>query len=157
EDASVADNLRALIRQELVQPRVGGGGQQYAFRHLLIRDAAYESISLGRRAMLHAGFADWWEQTMPADVPQHQAILGYHLDSACRCHEQLGAEPSAYAELAIRTGVALAAAAESAWRGWDGTAGPLFERAIELLPPGHPARLELFMASIWVEFHLQAR
>jgi class 3 adenylate cyclase/tetratricopeptide (TPR) repeat protein len=153
----VTDQLRALVRQELVEPRIDGGGSQYAFRHLLIRDAAYESISLSRRARLHASFADWWDQAMPTDAPQHQAILGYHLDTAYRCHEQLGDEISSYAELAARAGVALGSAAESAWKGWDGTCGPLFDRAIELLPAGHPARAELLMSNIWVQFHVQAK
>ena len=48
-------------------------------------------------------------------------------------------------------------AAESAWKGWDGRAAPLFDRAIEPPPPGHPARPELLMSSIWVEFHVQAK
>jgi tetratricopeptide (TPR) repeat protein len=157
EGLAIDDVLRALVRQELVEPRAGGGRPRYTFGHLLIRDAAYEAISLGRRAELHERFADWWERDLPADAPQYQAILGYHLDTACRCREQLAVDPSTYAELAARAGVALGAAGESAWKAWDGSCGPLFERAIELLPSGHPALLGLLLTSIWVEFHLQAR
>ena len=35
----------------------------YAFRHALIREAAYEALSKGERADLHARFAGWVERT----------------------------------------------------------------------------------------------
>ena len=135
-------DLGALSRQELIKRQApsGGHGPVYAFRHLLIRDAAYDSISLGRRAELHTQFADWWERAVADDAPQFHAILGYHLDTACRCHEKLSEPASAHSELATRAGAALAAAGQLAWRRWEGSARALLSRALELLPPGHELR-----------------
>ena len=59
-DAELDGELRALARQELIEPQAstGGHGAVYAFRHLLIRDAAYEALAFKRRAGLHEAFAD---------------------------------------------------------------------------------------------------
>ena len=39
------------------------GDDAYRFRHLLIRDAAYEALPKSTRAELHERFADWWRRT----------------------------------------------------------------------------------------------
>jgi len=51
----------ALVRKELIRPdrRRDDGAETYRFRHLLIRDAAYDALSKGERAVLHERFADW--------------------------------------------------------------------------------------------------
>ena len=148
-------DLRALSRQELIEPQApnGGLGPVYAFRHLLIRDAAYDSISLGRRVELHARFADWWERAVPDDAPQFQAILGYHLDTACRCREKLGEPVSAHDELATRAGMALAIAGQQAWRRWEGSARALLRRALELLPAHHELRARVLLTLAFAELH----
>ena len=55
--------LYELVRKELVRPGRSDVGDTEAleFRHLLIRDAAYDSLSKQSRADLHAQFADWLE------------------------------------------------------------------------------------------------
>ena len=55
--------LRSLARKDLVVPerRSGPGRDGYRFRHLLIRDAAYDAIPKSSRARLHLAFADWLE------------------------------------------------------------------------------------------------
>ena len=37
------------------------GDDAFRFRHILIRDAAYEALSKAARAELHERFADWLE------------------------------------------------------------------------------------------------
>jgi DNA-binding SARP family transcriptional activator len=59
------DLLAALVRKELLRPRDGG----YAFRHQLVRDAAYEALSKRDRAELHERFAELAE---PADAEHHR-------------------------------------------------------------------------------------
>jgi DNA-binding SARP family transcriptional activator len=60
------DLFAALARKELLRPRDGG----YAFRHQLVRDAAYEAMSKRDRAGLHERFA---ELADPAEAEFHRA------------------------------------------------------------------------------------
>ncbi|HZI36218.1 MAG TPA: AAA family ATPase [Gaiellales bacterium] len=138
----VDGELRALARQELVAPARGDRrrGPLYAFRHLLIRDAAYDAISLARRAQLHTGFADWWESTASPEDADFHAILAYHLETACVCRERLGEQVSDFADLGVRAGEALAIAGRLANRRWETGAPALLSRALELLPLGHRER-----------------
>ena len=53
-DVEVDAHLLSLVRKELVRPQEGG----YAFRHQLIREAAYGAMPLARRADLHERLAD---------------------------------------------------------------------------------------------------
>jgi predicted ATPase len=61
----------------------------YRFRHLLIRDAAYDALPKAIRAELHERFADWLEER-GADFVELDEILGYHLEQAHRYHHELG-------------------------------------------------------------------
>src|SRR5581483_9970765 len=55
--------LAGLERKDLIRPNVGRLDRaDYRFRHILIRDAAYESLPKARRAELHVRIADWLEQ-----------------------------------------------------------------------------------------------
>ena len=75
----------ALVRKELVRPDRTQlpGDDAYRFRHLLIRDAAYEALPKSTRAELHERFADWLEEH-GADLVELDEILGYHLEQAHR-------------------------------------------------------------------------
>src|SRR5439155_2227059 len=83
----VSGHLLALVRKELVQPGESSfpDDDAYRFRHLLIRDAAYESLPKEARAELHARFAAWLERRDGADE-----IVGYHLEQAYRYRTELG-------------------------------------------------------------------
>ena len=56
--------LAALVRHQLVRPDRAqlAGDDGYRFRHLLIRDAAYDALPKAVRAELHARFADWLDE-----------------------------------------------------------------------------------------------
>ena len=56
--------LLELVRKELIRPGRSDFADQEAleFRHLLIRDAAYDWLSKESRADLHARFADWLDR-----------------------------------------------------------------------------------------------
>ena len=59
---AVADSLGSLLRKQLIRAdRPTFGGRTYRFRHILIRDSAYESIPKEARADLHEGFGRWLE------------------------------------------------------------------------------------------------
>ena len=51
--ATVAEHLKQLGQADLVRPMGGGAVDDYAFRHALTRDAAYETILLRQRRRYH--------------------------------------------------------------------------------------------------------
>ena len=57
----VEGQLAALVRKELIRPEptILAGEDAFRFRHLLIRDAAYEALPKEVRAELHERFAGW--------------------------------------------------------------------------------------------------
>ncbi len=59
----VRDRLAGLMRMELVRPDQAAfvGEEAYRFRHLLIRDAAYQGLAKQIRSELHERFAGWLE------------------------------------------------------------------------------------------------
>ena len=60
--------LLALARKELIRPDRAefAGEDAFRFRHLLIRDAAYQAMPKEQRADLHEGFARVARPTLPA-------------------------------------------------------------------------------------------
>jgi class 3 adenylate cyclase/tetratricopeptide (TPR) repeat protein len=90
-DEQVTPRLAALVRKQLIRPDRTQlpGDDGFRFRHLLIRDAAYEALPKAARAELHAAFAHWLEQHGRSLV-ELDGILAYHLDQAIRYREELG-------------------------------------------------------------------
>ena len=88
---SVATHARALVRKELIRPdRRFAGGRAFRFRHLLIRDAAYESIPKEARAELHERFAAGSSSATGDRTSEYDEIVGYHLEQAYRYRAELG-------------------------------------------------------------------
>jgi predicted ATPase len=85
-----------LIRAERPQ---FPGEDAFRFRHLLIRDAAYDALPKGVRADLHRRFAGWLEEQ--ADPVELDEVAGYHLEQAARYRRELGQSDPA---LALRAG-----------------------------------------------------
>jgi tetratricopeptide (TPR) repeat protein len=138
---SVGAHLLALVREDLIRPEQAmiPGDDACQFRHLLIRDAAYESVPKGTRAKLHETFAAWLDAH--AQLVEQDEIAGYHLEQAARYREEIGTTDPEVAEQAARRLSAAGLAALG--RGdWD-AARSLMRRAIKLLPKGHRARLEV--------------
>jgi class 3 adenylate cyclase/tetratricopeptide (TPR) repeat protein len=138
---AVGTHLLGLVRKELIRPEQPTlpGDDAFRFRHLLIRDAAYESVPKEMRAKLHEQFAIWLDAH--ADLIEQDEIVGYHLEQAARYSEEIGSPRPEVAELAFRR---LAAAGQSALNRSDWNAArSLMRRALGLLPVGHPARLDI--------------
>ena len=64
-------HLLSLVRKELVRPDQPDFADEdaFRFRHLLIRDTAYESLPKAERAELHQRFADWLERKAETAPP----------------------------------------------------------------------------------------
>jgi class 3 adenylate cyclase len=136
EEGRLINRLTALVRKELIRADTPlfAGEDAFRFRHLLMRDAAYQSLPKAERAELHEQFADWLEEHA-ADLVELDELLGYHLEQACRYRQELG-QPDAHARaLAARAGERLKVAGRKAVARQDFHAGlNLLERAAVLLP-----------------------
>ena len=80
------------MRRELIQPDSSSLtiDDAFRFRHLLIRDAAYAALPKAERVELHEALPTWLERTADQRVGEYQAILGHHLEQACRLRHELG-------------------------------------------------------------------
>jgi class 3 adenylate cyclase/tetratricopeptide (TPR) repeat protein len=135
--AGVARGLVALVRKELVRPERSelSAGDAFKFRHILIRDAAYDALPKSERAELHERFADWLERTVGERAPEYQEILGHHLEQAHRFRSDLGETGERVEALRQRAGEQLAASGRGAYERGDARAARgLLERAVTLLP-----------------------
>ncbi|HWO69326.1 MAG TPA: adenylate/guanylate cyclase domain-containing protein [Actinomycetota bacterium] len=144
--AAVGAHLLALVRKELVRPDRSTlpGEDAFRFRHLLIRDAAYESIPKELRAELHERFAGWLGDVAGERLEEQEEILAYHLEQAYRYREELGPVDERTRGLGRRAARHLAATAHRASaRGDVAATANLFSRAVGLLPAGDPERLSL--------------
>jgi predicted ATPase len=66
--ARLGETLAALERRDLIRREAVSaiaGEQQYSFRHMMIRDAAYEMLPRVRRQELHADLARYLEEEAP--------------------------------------------------------------------------------------------
>jgi class 3 adenylate cyclase/tetratricopeptide (TPR) repeat protein len=136
EEREVPRQLMSLVRKELVRPDRAqlSGDDAFRFRHLLIRDAAYDALPKAERADLHQSFAVWLEDH-GAELVELDEILGYHLEQAWRYRTELGAASDP--ELMAAARARLEAAAHRALLRDDSAAAlNLIERALALVPEG---------------------
>ncbi|TMK78621.1 MAG: hypothetical protein E6G45_06175 [Actinobacteria bacterium] len=149
EETQVTPRLAALVRKELIEPDAPQLSSEdgFRFRHLLIRDAAYDGLPKASRAELHERLACWLEE-QGGELVELDEILGYHLEQAALFQAELGQSDPA---LAQRAGKRLAAGGRRArWRGDEGAASSLLERALGLTRPlGLDVHLELDLAWIY--------
>jgi predicted ATPase/class 3 adenylate cyclase len=137
--AQIGAVLMALHRKQLIRPDLPEfpGDDAFRFAHVLIREAAYESLPKQRRAELHEQVAAWLDQKPESE----DEIVGYHLEQAYRHREQLHRIDDHARQLAELAGERLAAAGERASAQDDARgAVNLLERATSLLPDSRPEK-----------------
>ena len=133
----VHQQLGALVRKELVRPEqaVIVGDHAYRFRHLLIRDTAYEGLPKAVRADLHERFAGWLDTS--TQLVEQDEIVGYHLEQAARYRAELDPDDRGTARVAERAAERLGAAGVAAFDRTDLHATRnLLERALALIDEG---------------------
>ena len=148
-DGALGEQLMALVRKELVRPDRSEvtGGDAFKFRHILIRDAAYESLPKRERADLHERFAAWLESASGDRVAEFGEIIGHHLEQAYRYQVELGGSPSV--ALGERAAGWLSAAAGRASERFDwAAAAVLFSHAAEVAAAGD-GRLGMKEQAAW--------
>jgi len=134
EETQVTPRLAALVRKELIRPDTSQlvGEDGFRFRHLLIRDAAYDALPKAMRADLHRRFAIWLEER-GAELVQLDEIVGYHLEQAYRYRAELGMADDPMLAAAARH--RLTTGGHRAQLRTDyGAAVRLYERAAALVP-----------------------
>ncbi len=151
EETQVESRLTGLVRKELVRPDKAQltGEDAYRFRHLLIRDAAYEALPKATRAELHERFADWLAEH-GLELVELDEILGYHFEQAHRYRTELGDENSG---LGVRAAQRLTSAGRRSLMMGDGAgAANLLARSVALAEPrgkeGVVLLLELALALV---------
>ena len=147
EEGQVDGRLMTLVRKDLVRPEQSmlAGDDAFRFRHLLIRDAAYEALPKATRAELHERFADWLEQNAPQLVELDE-IVGYHLEQAYTYRSELGPLDDAARALAPRAAERLLASAKRALdRGDLPAAQSLAPRSVALAPAGSSTHREALL------------
>jgi tetratricopeptide (TPR) repeat protein len=118
------------------------GEDALRFHHVLIRDAAYASLTKAERAGLHERFADWLSKRSP----EADEVVGYHLEQAFLSRYELGDVDD---ELRTRAGERLVRAALAALDRADHPAAlNLHTRALQLLPVGAQARRDAWAGRI---------
>jgi tetratricopeptide (TPR) repeat protein len=145
---AVSTHLMALIRKELVRPDLAtfSGDEAFRFRHLLIRDAAYQAMPKETRADLHERFARWLAGVAGDRITEYEEFLGYHLEQAYRYRSELGPVDDRGATLAAEAAGHLSAAGgRAADRGDLPAAGSLLSRAADVLPPRDLNRIRVMV------------
>lgn len=101
--AALADAIETLCRRELIFQRtssVFSGTSEYAFKHVILRDVAYESVLKEQRRAYHSQVAAWLERQDSAPevytglIADHLALAG-EAERAIRYLAQAGEQAAA--------------------------------------------------------------
>jgi len=146
DPSCLADALAALERRDLIRRDTVSrieGDQQWSFKHVLIRDVAYDLQPRGRRRDGHRHVAEFIEASTP-EVGEAGAALARHWRAAGELHH------------AVQHFVA---AAEEAERGWaKDYAVTLYKEALDMTPPEEVDRVRFLRKRLAVAqmamFHL---
>ena len=136
-------DLMALVHKELIRTERSTlpGEDAFRFRHLLIRDSAYEAIPKAQRAELHERFADWLEREAGDAVLEQEEIIAYHLEQAHAYRIQLGPPDDRSDAIGRRAAARLASAGRRATERDDSVAAAnLLGRSLAIGPPGATER-----------------
>jgi len=90
-----AGGLQTLVQQDFIHANAVSsvaGEDEYAFKHILIRDVAYGQVPKGRRVMLHVRFSDWMTK-FPSSADEFVEIVAWHLEQACRLSREVARSP----------------------------------------------------------------
>jgi class 3 adenylate cyclase len=122
---------RDLVRREVVS-RIRGD-QQYAFKHTLIRDVAYQGLPRAARRDRHAAVASYLEETTGAGGQSAEAVA-YHWREAGEADKAIDS---------------LIGAADQAGRGWAKEhALALYSQALELMPEDDARRRSIRLRQV---------
>ena len=140
--AGIGTQLMNLVRKEFLRPdqSLFPGDDGFRFNHILIRDAAYDSMPKQLRAELHERYAAWLERRVDGNVAEYEEFLGHHLEQSYRLRAELGQTDDHASAVAVKAGQLLARAGRRATARGDARAGTrLLQRAVDILGGDRPA------------------
>jgi class 3 adenylate cyclase/tetratricopeptide (TPR) repeat protein len=152
--AEVREPLGRLRVKEIVVPReppTFSGELEYAFRHVLIRDVAYESLPKATRAEKHVEAARWAEERAGERAEEMAELLATHHLAALGYLDELGGAEEARADVERDAYRWARAAAERSFRLKQATeASRWYRSALELAERLHVDAGEL--AALWSDY-----
>jgi class 3 adenylate cyclase len=143
---ALADLMTELAARDLVRTVGPGESATWAFKHVLVRDAAYDGMAKALRSELHERFADAIAADDEGDDGGDERVgfVAHHLEQAARYRRELaGRDPEAEA-LVDRAVESLVRAADHARdREREDTSASYLGRALELGPSTPGARRDV--------------
>jgi tetratricopeptide (TPR) repeat protein len=140
--ADVEERLRSLSERDLIRRSSQSsfaGAQEYAFKHALIREVVYRSVTRAARAGKHLTVASWLQERAPSEEEEPVDLLAYHLErSALVMRSGSGERARDTVDLALRYLNRAGRAALS--RQSPREAKRLFRRALTLALDASPGR-----------------
>ncbi|WP_437983925.1 TOMM system kinase/cyclase fusion protein [Sorangium sp. So ce117] len=118
--AAVAEDLERLMSAGIALRRRRGKEVVGSFKHALVRDAAYESLSTGARQRSHARIAKTLEEGFPEVVRTRPDLLAHHHAAAEQMREAIGYARTAAHQALGRSAYAEASAHASHVVDWIG-------------------------------------
>jgi predicted negative regulator of RcsB-dependent stress response len=149
----ISSSLAGLLRRELISPSEStlSVAEAYRFRHILLHDAAYDSLTKADRADLHERFVTWLERAAGERLPEFEEILGFHLAQAHRYLLDLRLDDQRAKDLGSQAAERFLHAARRARERGDGVAAAhLCEQAGALPPRDERFEAELLLESCHV-------
>ena len=123
----------ALIEKDLIRP---SGADSFVFRHILIREVAYQTLPRATRATLHAAAARWTEDSAAGREDTVAELIAFHYREAASLVSAAGADDPAAIEIRRNAVRWLGRAADTALAGAANVeAARHFRAAIELAEP----------------------
>jgi class 3 adenylate cyclase/tetratricopeptide (TPR) repeat protein len=113
----IRETLDRLQERELVLPRLGTSfaeEPEFAFKHVLTREVAYESLPRRDRGRAHAAVAEWIEATAGGRRAEFAELLAHHYEQAHRGERETGRDPTTVEALRARAFETLLAAGTAA-------------------------------------------
>jgi class 3 adenylate cyclase len=131
------ETLDHLEERDLVRSRLGSsiaGEPEFAFKHILTREVAYESLPRRERGSAHAVVARWIRDTAGERADELVELLAYHHEEAYRAaRDDPRADPVTVEELRRQAFATLLHAAEEARRRFAVDKGVRFaQQALQL-------------------------
>lgn len=143
--ARVDGRLVSLVRKEVIRPDTTGEvDDSFRFRHLLVRDAAYDGLPKHERSELHLRFATWLQRTVGDRLPEFEEIVGHHLERAYWYRRELRLDGETSVGIGDAAAIHLAVAAYRALDRSDlPAAAGLLRRALAVMRTDDASRVEL--------------
>ena len=148
----LAAELDRLAARELVmvrQPAAFSGEQEYAFRHVLIRDVAYEALPKSERWPKHLEVARWAERRAGERRTEFSELIASHHVQALRYQQELG-RPADAALLHDACTWASAAGRRALGLWQPAAAVSWFRTALDIAPAATLTQVQI--ASLWESY-----